>query len=186
MEKLSKVIENGNIVELRNGEILLAVYNGKSTTDLYDMRFISDKNCYSGSSFDDNGIRDSRSCNYGERGTTDIVNVYKLSYLDSFEKMKAQVLNFIEKKQGYGVTKIWEAPKEIEISFDTFLNAMDGSTLLEWLMTPNEIADAVNHIINNPNEDKNNQWFIDQLKENIPALKDAESFHIEKEPGNCW
>ena len=179
--KTFRCIKNGRIAKLRDGKLVLAFpLNGEN--HLYDYVFLNENTKLNGNYYLENGIY---SCDrYGDDSKNDIVAVYKVE-LNSLESMRIRIKNFDEGQTQWGVEKVWETPKDIEIDFDTLLNAMAGNSLLEWLLTPNEIAVRVNEMIKNPNY-KNNEHFINELKCNIPALRDAESFYVEKEPGEYW
>ena len=182
MEKLSDALKNGRIAKLRYGRIVLAIKSDVAENNMYNYTFINENLKFDGHNYSESGIYNST--RYDDESKNDIVAVYKVA-LDSLESMRNKIKNLDEGQTTWGVEKVWEMPKDIEIDFDTLLRATDGNTLLEWLFTPNEIAERVNKMIENPNSN-NNEYFIDELKRNMPALKDAEIFYVEKEPGDCW
>ena len=182
MEKLSDALKNGRAAKLRDGRIVLAIKSDTAVNSMYNYTFINENLKFDGLNYSESGIYNSSQ--YDDESKNDIVAVYKVE-LNSFESMRNKIKNLDEGQTQWGVEKVWETPKDIEIDFDTLLRAMDGNSLLEWLLTPNEIAERVNKLIENPNSN-GNEYFIDSLKRNIPALKDAESFYIEREPGDRW
>lgn len=178
MEKLSDALKNGRVAKLRDERIVLVVRdNGWS-----ECRLINEDTCLWGVNYSENGSYTID--RYCDESKNDIVAVYKMD-LDSFSAMKMKIKNLDEGQTPWGVEKVWETPEEIEISLDDLFKIMSGDELIEWLMTPQEISDRLNKILENPNSD-NNKYFINQLKESVPILKEAKKFYIEREPGDCW
>jgi hypothetical protein len=178
MKKLSEELKNYRVAKLRDGRIVLVIRDN----DWTECKLINEDTYLCGANYSENGSYTID--RYRDESKNDIVAVYKID-LGSFSAMEMKIKHFDEGQAPWGVEKIWETPDEIEISLDDLLKIMSGDELIEWLMTPQEISDRMNEILENPNN-SNNKYFISQLKDSVPILKDAKKFYIEREPGDSW
>ena len=189
--KLSDVLNSGQFtkfIKMSNDKYYIVVKRECYTSmpSMCHFGFIGVDDSYACSDFEDNGYSSGR----GYDKKPFIVAVYSISYTASFNQTVEAIKKFEENEKsgastGYSnITKLWETPKEVEIAFDQLLNSIDASSLLEWLMTPDEIAKRVNDLIKNG--DEHSKYFLNELKSNIPGLENVEEFYVEREPGNCW
>lgn len=186
--KLSEALKSAQFVKMSNDKYYFVVRKEcyTSTPSMCHFGFVGIDDSYAGSDFEDNGYSSNRDYNTKPF----IVAVYSISYTASFNQTVEAIKRFEENEKsgantGYSnVSKLWETPKEVEISFDQLLNSFDASSLIEWIMTPDEIAKRVNDLIQKG--DENSKYFLNEIKSSIPGLENAEEFYVEKNPGDRW